>query len=130
VKKQIPEYLRFLISGGLAAGVNFGSRFVFSTFVSFQVAVPLAYVVGMVLAFSLFRTQVFLSRSTSLQKSILRFTVVNAFGLLQAWLVSVWLVTFINVGSQTMDEAVAHFAGMSLAVVTSYLGHRFYTFRV
>ena len=130
MNKQIREYFRFLITGGLAAGINFGSRFVFSIFLPFQVAVPLAYIVGMFVAFWLFRTMVFSNSSTSLRKSIFRFTVVNAFGLLQTWLVSVWFVTIVDLGSRAMDEAVAHFTGMSLAMLSSYLGHRFYTFKV
>ena len=129
MNKQIREYFRFLITGGLAAGINFGSRFVFSIFLPFQVAVALAYIVGMFVAFWLFRTMVFSNSSTSLRKSIFRFTVVNAFGLLQTWLVSVWFVTIIDLGSQAMNEAVAHFTGMSLAMLSSYLGHRFYTFK-
>lgn len=127
---RLREYLRFLISGGLAAGVNFGSRFIFSSFAPFEVAVALAYVVGMVIAFWLFRTQVFSKGTTSLQKAMFRFTLVNVFGLLQTWLVSIGFVTLIDSGSHAIDEALAHFVGMSLAVVTSYFGHRFYTFRV
>lgn len=118
------------MSGVLAAGVNFGSRFIFSLFAPFEVAVVLAYVAGMVIAFWLFRTQVFVKGATSLQRAILRFTLVNAFGLLQTWLASIWFVTWIDSGSHDLDEAIAHFAGMSFAVVTSYFGHRFYTFKV
>lgn len=122
------EFFKFLLTGGLAASVNFGSRFIYSLFLDFSVAVIVAYVTGMVVAFWLFSTRVFQAPKTSKYQAMFRFTVVNLFGILQTWLVSVWLLGML--GQSELNEAIAHLAGMSLATVSSYFGHRLYTFRV
>lgn len=121
------EFFKFLFTGGLAAAVNFGSRFVYSQFVDFSTAVVLAYVTGMVLAFWLFSTQVFKNSATTRWQSTYRFVLVNLFGIFQTWIVSVWVLSLVGPGG--IQEAFSHLCGMSLATVTSYFGHRFYTFR-
>lgn len=121
------EFFKFLITGGLAAAVNFGSRFLYSQFVSFSAAVVLAYVSGMVLAFWLFSTRVFSDSATSRWQATYRFVLVNLLGVLQTWIVSLLVLELIGQGG--WQEAFAHLCGMSLATVTSYFGHRFYTFR-
>ena len=41
------QFLYFMVSGGFAAGLNWASRFFFSQIVSFEVAVVLAFFVGL-----------------------------------------------------------------------------------
>ena len=43
----------FLLTGGIAAAVNFGSRIVYSNWLGFSTAVVLAYITGMITAFVL-----------------------------------------------------------------------------
>jgi putative flippase GtrA len=122
-------FLKFLFSGALAAAVNFGSRFIYSRFFDFSVAIVLAYITGMVLAFWLFKTRVFTDSKTGIRKTTYRFVLVNVFGLVQTWVVGMWLFTQVFASSPGFYEALSHFIGMSLATVTSYFGHRFFTFR-
>ena len=49
------EFVKFLASGGLAAAINYGSRFLYSQYFQFEIAVLLAYVTGMAFAFLLFK---------------------------------------------------------------------------
>jgi len=121
------EFFKFLFTGGVAAAVNFGSRFVYSQFVDFSTAVVLAYVTGMVVAFWLFSTQVFKNAATTRWQSTYRFVLVNLLGIFQTWIVSVWVLSLVGPGG--IQEALAHLGGMSLATITSYFGHRFFTFR-
>ena len=63
------QFVIFLVTGGLAAAVNFGSRIVYNQWVNFSVAVVLAYLTGMVTAFALARYFVFTESSQSMQRS-------------------------------------------------------------
>src|SRR5215471_2641472 len=53
------EFARFLACGGTAALINIVSRYFLSGLVSFPSAVLIAYAIGMVVAYTLFRTLVF-----------------------------------------------------------------------
>jgi putative flippase GtrA len=125
------QFLRFLVAGAIAAAANFGSRFVFSLFVGYVPAIVLAYGVGMAVAFTLMRGHVFSSAAGTLGGQIVRFTLVNAVALIQTVVISVvlarWALPYLGVSSHI--EAIAHFFGVAVPVGTSYLGHKFFTFR-
>ena len=53
------EFGRVVAAGGIAAAANWGSRFVVSRWMPFELAVVAAYVVGMCVAFALMRAFVF-----------------------------------------------------------------------
>jgi putative flippase GtrA len=125
------QFALFLVAGGVAAASNFGSRFVFSLWFSYPVAIVLAYLVGMAVAFVLMRQYVFTGRGKALVPQVVRFTFVNLLAVLQTLVVSLllarWLLPALGVERQV--EAIAHFFGVAVPVVTSYFGHRWLTFR-
>lgn len=125
------EFLRFLIAGGIAAGANFGSRFIFSTFLDFAPAVFFAYLVGMLVAFTLMRGHVFNAQGGALASQVSKFVAVNLLAVLQTLVISLllarWLLPALGIADHV--EAIAHFAGVLVPVVTSYFGHKFLTFR-
>lgn len=125
------QFLAFLVTGGIAALVNYGSRFVFSRWLSFSSAVILAYLVGMITAFLLARAFVFTDRRGSTAGSALRFTLVNVLAVAQTWLVSVLLARhgLPALGIDQHVEAIAHAVGVAVPVFTSFLGHKYWTFR-
>ncbi len=124
------QFPRFLVAGGVAALANFGSRFVFSEFVSFELAVTLAFFVGLGSGFLLSRRYVFTDSGNTLDKEVAWYVAVNMLALAQTWLLSVYgaryLASFVNV---ELARACAHMAGIMLPVVTSYFGHKYFTFR-
>lgn len=126
-----PEFLRFLLAGGTAAGANFGSRFVFSIYFSFGVAVFLAYVVGMLVAFLLMRGQVFNARQGPLGTQVAKFVGVNILAVLQTLAISLILARWMlpEFGILNHAEALAHLIGVLVPVITSYFAHKFWTFR-
>ena len=71
------QFLGFLLTGGLAAAVNFGSRIVYNRWLDFSSAVVLAYLTGMVTAFILARSFVFTQSSQSVQRSAMFFVLVH-----------------------------------------------------
>ena len=89
------QFVIFLVTGGLAAAVNFGSRIVYNQWVEFSSAVILAYLTGMITAFLLARTFVFTDGSQSVKRSATFFVLVNAVAVLQTWGISMLLAYYV-----------------------------------
>ena len=128
---QRRQFGHFLITGGIAAVVNFGSRFAFNAVVSYSVAIVFAYVCGMITAFVLAKAFVFTTSTRSTTHSALWFTLVNLVAVAQTWLVSMGLarLVFPAVGFDFQPEAVAHAIGIVVPVFTSFLGHKHLSFK-
>lgn len=126
-----PQFIRFLVAGGIAAGANFGSRFVFSIFFAYGVAVFFAYLVGMLVAFLLMRGHVFNASQGPLAPQVIKFVGVNLLAVLQTLAISLLLARWVlpSVGIEDQAEALGHLVGVLVPVVTSYFGHKFLTFR-
>ncbi len=130
-KKTAKEFSSFLVVGGLAAVVNWFSRIAISAQgVSFEVAVVVAYLLGMVTAYLLSRLFVFEKSGRSLASEIWRFTLVNLVALVIVWVVSVAFESWIlpAIGWTWRPAEVAHGIGVLSPAFTSYLGHRRFTF--
>jgi len=125
------EFAGFLVAGGLAALANVGSRMLLSQFASYPVAIVLAYLVGMITAFLLMRGQVFGTRGKRLSSEITAFVVVNVLAVLQTLVVSLAIAYYVLpwIGIQQHAEVIAHLVGVAVPIVTSYYGHKYWTFR-
>lgn len=125
------RFMLFLLTGGLAALVNFGSRFLYSTVFSYPVAIIWAYITGMVVAFILFRTFVFESSNHSVQKQIIYFTVVNILAIAQTLIISLLMINIVlpKLNITFYPEALAHACGIAVPAVTSFIGHSLFSFK-
>jgi putative flippase GtrA len=125
------QFLAFLLTGGIAAIVNFGSRIAYSHWVNFSSAIVLAYCTGMLVAFCLARVFVFTQSTRALGHSAGLFVLVNALAVLQTWVVSMVLATYLlpAIGVTMYAQAMAHAVGVAVPVFTSYWGHKRWTFR-
>ena len=125
------QFGAFLLTGGVAAVINFGSRILYSRAVDFSSAVLLAYLSGMVTAFVLARTFVFVDSRQSLGRSGMLFVLVNLVALLQTWAISLGLAHYLfpALGVSRFADEMAHAVGVAVPVVTSYLGHKYWSFR-
>ena len=125
------QFILFLLTGGFAAAVNFGSRFIFNLWVPFSVAIMLAYLCGMITAFVLNRLFVFRQANNALHHQLFWFCIVNLAAVLQTLLVSLILADslFPRVGFAWHPHAVAHAIGVALPVISSYVGHKHLSFR-
>jgi putative flippase GtrA len=131
---QVPEhrrFARFLIVGGFAALVNVVCRAGLNEVMEFRLAVFLAYLIGMGTAFSLSKLWVFEPSGRTAKRELAGFALVNAFAVLQVWLVSVALVEWLfpSIGYRWQPELIAHCIGVASPIVTSYLGHKHVSFR-
>ena len=124
------QFLRFLLTGGCAAAVNLASRYLLNTAMSFEWAVALAYLIGMATAYALARAFVFEASGRSKGAEFGRFAIVNLFALAFVWLISVGLaqIVFPAIGFVWHADDVAHLIGVLAPAVTSYFGHRWFTF--
>lgn len=125
------QFLMFLVTGGTAALVNFGSRIVYNQWVSFSVAIVLAYLTGMVTAFVFARWLVFKRSDQSFVRSATLFCAVNVIAVVQTWLISMWLALYVFPywGVTLLAAEIAHAFGVVVPVFTSYLGHKHFSFR-
>ena len=126
----VGEFGRFLMTGGVAAGANVVSRWLLSHAMVYEIAVVLAYLVGMVTAYLLSRAFVFARSGRTVADEALRFALVNAVALVQVWAVSVGLarLVFPAIGFGWHAEDIAHLIGVAIPAVTSYFGHRHFSF--
>ncbi|MCW9024897.1 MAG: GtrA family protein [Gammaproteobacteria bacterium] len=124
------EFIRFIMVGGFAAIVNFVSRILYSEWTSFRIAVVVAYLTGMVTAYLLSKLLVFAPSGKPASQEFLYFSLVNLAAVIQVWFISVGLAEYLfpYVGLMFYPEEVAHFIGLSVPVITSYLGHKHFTF--
>lgn len=125
------QFLAFLITGGLAAAVNFGSRIFYNQWMDFSVAIILAYLTGMVTAFLLVRSFVFTDGSQSVQRSATFFVLVNVVGFLQTGAISLLLAYHVLpwAGITRFVPEIAHAVGVAVPAFTSYLGHKRWSFK-
>jgi len=125
------QFARFLLVGGFAALVNFLSRIGFSHFINYPVAIVLAYCVGILTAYLLSRSFVFGISGKGAFRELTWFVGVNILGVLQTLAVSVVLAWYVLpwLGIHRYHEEIAHFIGICVPVFTSYVGHKYLTFR-
>ena len=125
------QFFRFVLAGGFAACVNFLSRIALSNWMPYTAAIVIAYFLGMITAFLINRAFVFTAANNKLQHQVLWFIAVNLAAVMQTLAISLLLarVVFPRAGFYWHDETVAHGIGVVVPVVTSYFGHKHWTFR-
>jgi putative flippase GtrA len=127
---QWRHFFMFIVTGGIAALVNIGTRIVFNLLVSFEIAVVLAYLCGMTTAYLLARYFVFERSGRTVHDEYFRFALVNLAAIIQVWIVSVGLAdrVFPYLGFSWHADIIAHVIGVAVPVFTSFLGHRNFSF--
>lgn len=125
------QFALFILVGGTAAAVNFGSRIVFSLWLGYTAAIALAYLLGMTTAFILNRLFVFRGTTTALHHQVMWFVVVNLLAVTQTLTISLLLAQWLlpAIGWTWQRELCAHAVGVAVPVVTSYIGHKKLSFR-
>lgn len=125
------QFAFFVVVSGIAAVANFFSRILFNIWTSYAVAIVLAFFVGLATAFLLNRRYVFPNSKNSAHTQAFWFVVVNLLALAETLAISLLLadLAFPQMGMHWHAREVAHAAGIAAPVFTSYLGHKYWTFR-
>lgn len=124
------RFVLFLLVGGAAAAVNILSRIALNDAMPYEVAIVVAYLVGMTVAYLLNKYFVFAQSGRSVRSEYFRFALVNLAAVAQVWVVSVALARFVfpAAGFAWHADTVAHVIGVVVPVFTSYLGHKHFSF--
>jgi putative flippase GtrA len=125
------QLITFLLTGGVAAAVNFTSRIFYNHFVDFPVAVALAFLTGMTTAFILAKRYVFPNSANSTTKSFMIFLMVNMFAFAQTWIITMALAyhALPAIGINQFNKDIASFVGIIAPVFTSFLAHKYISFK-
>ena len=128
--KTKKQFLIFVLTGGIAALSNILSRLGVSKILQFELAIIIAYLIGMFIAYILAKKFVFFNSKKSIKSSLVGFTLINLLAIMQTWLVSIGIKAFlINfVESIFITELVAHTSGVIVPVFTSFFGHKYISF--
>lgn len=127
---RLPQVVRFLLLGGLAAAINWLVRFPLSAVLPFDLAVVAAYVIGMSAGFVLYRTYVFPGSARPVVEQSLVFLAVNLFG---AGVVLGFTWLFLSLVSDTgwplfVRQGLAHGLAIGIGAVANFFGHKTLTF--
>ncbi|MEY2169643.1 MULTISPECIES: GtrA family protein [unclassified Rhodanobacter] len=125
------QFIKFILAGGVAAIANFGSRIILGYWMPYIPSIIIAFCIGLVSAFVLNRTFVFVNASNTFRNQAFWFTIINLAALGQTLFISVVLANHAlpAIGIETHAETIAHGFGVMIPVLTSYLGHKHLSFR-
>ncbi|MEJ2670392.1 MAG: GtrA family protein [Gammaproteobacteria bacterium] len=125
------QFLLFLMTGGLAALVNFSSRIFYNQWLDFSFAIVVAYITGMITAFILAKIFVFTESQQPWHHSAIYFALINLFAIAQTWIISMGLAYYFfpKIHFHAYPNELAHAIGIAAPVFTSYLGHKYFSFR-
>lgn len=125
------KFVVFVFCAGISALGNLSARIYFGLFVSYPMSVFLAYFVGLLISYTLYRTYVFQSKNAIHKKEIAWFITINLLALAITFSVSVileqHLLRFIS--NVFLREELAHIVGIICPAFTSYFGHKNFSFR-
>lgn len=125
------QFISFIVVGGFAALVNFSARLLASEFMSYRWAVLVAYVFGMLTAFILSKYFVFAKSGRNPIQELYYFAIVNLVAAVLVWVISVTLAEYLfpKIDFTFYPEEIAHIIGLSAPVFTSFLGHKYFSFK-
>jgi len=125
------QFILFFVCNTFAAGVNFGSRILFSMVTPYEIAIVLAYCCGLFTAFILNKIFVFDAKHGKTSKQLFGFVIVNILGLAQTLLFSLLFrnIIFPQIGYDFYPDEAAHLIGVAIPVFTSFLGHKYFSFK-
>lgn len=126
------EFIAFLFVGGFSAAVNVIARYILNFWMSYDAAIVIAYLFGMITAFTLSRALVFShAKAGDGRAQFLRFALVNVAAVLQVYAISKGLAeyAFPKLGFTWYAHDIAHCIGVVIPALTSYFGHKWFSFR-
>lgn len=127
----IPRSIRFLLAGGVAAGVNWGVRFPLSAIMPFAAAVIVAAIIGMAVGFLAYRRFVYERSSRPMSEQIRYFVLVNAASMVVVTVAAMVLrALLLPVMDAPLAEAAAHALAIAIGAVLNYFAHGAITFQI
>lgn len=126
------ELVKFLLVGGFSALVNIVTRVVSGLYFDYLTSIIIAFFVALSTAFVLNKFYVFQpSKYKNFMIEYVLFLLVNLFGLVQTVLISFLLKDYLFVWAKFNfhNETLAHTVGVVIPVFTSFIGHKYLSFK-
>ena len=124
------KFSTFIVVGAIAAIVNFLSRLILNQWLSFEYSIIVAFFLGLFTGYVLSRKFVFFETDSSIIPSCIKFVVVNIVAIIQTYYVSIYLHLLLDKYTDwSYSREMAHFCGICVPVITSYYGHKYFSFR-
>ena len=124
-------FKKFIFCGAIAAFINWIFRLLFNDFLELNLfySVLFAHIIGMVIAFFLFKLFVFESKKDTIL-SIFPFIIVNLFSLLFIYLTTLFLIKiFLLFSSEIiLIKGLAYGFAICLTALSSYYLHKKFTY--
>ena len=125
------QFGRFLLAGGLAALVNWLSRFVFNLAMSYAAAIVAAFALGMAVAFVLNKRYVFPYSQRTVAAEVSFFVLFNLAAFPVVWVIAYLLGERFLPGLMPRQLALAlgHGCAVAIPALVNFVLHKFITFR-
>ena len=125
------QFGRFLLAGGLAALVNWVSRFAFNLVMSYAAAIVAAFAVGMTVGFVLNKRYVFPYGQRPVAAEMSFFVLFNLAAFPITWVIAYVLGERLLPGLMPRQLALAlgHGCGVAVPALLNFVLHKFITFR-
>lgn len=124
------QFLRFLAVGGLAALMNWLSRLVLSLWLSFPLAVVVAYGIGMLVAFLLNSYFVFPKSVRARHEQARDFVLVNLLFFPVVWFAAIKINNYlVSIGFIKFSHELAHAIAIALPMMATFLMYKFVAFK-
>jgi putative flippase GtrA len=125
------QFGRFLLAGGLAALVNWLSRFVFNLVMSYAAAIVAAYALGMAVAFVLNKRFVFPFSQRTVAAEISFFVLFNLAAFPVVWVIAFVLGERLLPGllPRQLALALGHGCAVAVPALLNFVLHKSITFR-
>ncbi|MCJ1880841.1 GtrA family protein [Pseudomonas nitroreducens] len=123
------QFLTFIGVGVTAAFANWCTRYILSFELSYSIAVVLAYLMGISIAFLLNRRFVFPDSPRPMVAQAREFILINAAFLPVVWIAALALRhLFVYLGFASIAEGVAHAISLAVPAFATFLIYKFFTF--
>ena len=128
------QFLRFLVSGGIAALVNFFSRFFFQQFFTYAWSVALSFSLGTGVSFFLNKAFTFASYDERTSIQFVKFILIALVGIMLAsFAASAQITLYRLLGwprlSEGEVESIAHIVTIAGAAIYNFLAMKYFSFR-
>jgi len=124
------QFIKFLFVGATAAALHWLARYILDIWMSFSLAVALAYGVGMAVAFILNAIYVFPSSDKPRATQARDFILVNLAFFPVVWALSVLIEkTLRSFGLITYADDIAHAMAIPIPMLATFLIYKFFAFK-
>ncbi len=128
---KLSIFIKFLICGFIAASINWTARLMLNDFfyINLIFSIVIAHILGMFIAFILFKTHVFKSKKNFLSSSR-SFFMVNIFSLIFVYFVTLLLIKlFLFIFSDIFFiKGLSYGLALGLTSITSFYLHKKFTY--